>query len=222
MIDFDSQVRILSPFTNDAAALEKAIRTTTPNGSTSLYNAIYIALSELKKVKTPESSEIRRQAIVLLSDGDDTSSLVEFEVVLERAKRSDIAIYAIGLRAGELARRESRSGVIRSRSRETAAAATLNDDRELKNHSRSGTSCQPTRSPTTRGPPSATARCAAYRPVSSVRIVGRTKPLYDIRVLTLASTSCFRLPASRVGVWWQWRGRGSRFNVTLSAASFVL
>jgi Ca-activated chloride channel homolog len=42
VIDFDSQVRILSPFTNDSAALEKAIRATTPNGSTSLYNAIYI------------------------------------------------------------------------------------------------------------------------------------------------------------------------------------
>ena len=36
VIDFDSQVRILQPFTNDAATLEKAIRQTTPNGSTSL------------------------------------------------------------------------------------------------------------------------------------------------------------------------------------------
>jgi Ca-activated chloride channel homolog len=35
VIDFDSQVRVLSPFTNDAAALEKAIRSTTPNRSTS-------------------------------------------------------------------------------------------------------------------------------------------------------------------------------------------
>src|SRR5688500_17942460 len=83
VIDFDSQVRILSPFTNDAAALEKAIRTTTPNGSTSLYNALYIALKELKRTKAvPTTSDaIRRQAIVLLSDGDDTSSLIEFDQV---------------------------------------------------------------------------------------------------------------------------------------------
>jgi len=135
VIDFDSQVRILSPFTNDAAALEKAIRTTTPNGSTSLYNAIYIALSELKKVKTPESGEIRRQAIVLLSDGDDTSSLVEFDVVLERAKRSDIAIYAIGLRAGELARREFKEAefVLKQLASETGGRAYfVNDARELQ------------------------------------------------------------------------------------------
>src|SRR4029077_19007758 len=87
VIDFDSQVRVLSPFTNDAVALEKAIRQTPPNGSTSLYNAIYISLKELKKVKAAATSDIRRQAIVLLSDGDDTSSLIEFDEVLDLAKR---------------------------------------------------------------------------------------------------------------------------------------
>ena len=39
------------PSPADQAALEKAIRETTANGSTSLYNAIYISLKELKKVK---------------------------------------------------------------------------------------------------------------------------------------------------------------------------
>jgi Mg-chelatase subunit ChlD len=83
VIDFDSQVRILSPFTNDGAALEKAIRQTTPNGSTSLYNALYIAMTELKRLKNTAGPDIRRQAIVLLSDGDDTSSLIEFDQVLD-------------------------------------------------------------------------------------------------------------------------------------------
>ena len=36
--------------------------------------------------------------IVVLSDGEDTSSLVSFDEVLELAKRSETAIYAIGLR----------------------------------------------------------------------------------------------------------------------------
>jgi Ca-activated chloride channel family protein len=98
VIDFDSQVRILQSFTNDVAALEKAIRGTDVNGSTSLYNAIYISLKELKKAKAASTEEIRRQAIVVLSDGDDTSSLVPYEEVLDLAKRSETAIYAIGLR----------------------------------------------------------------------------------------------------------------------------
>jgi Ca-activated chloride channel family protein len=98
VIDFDSQVRILQTFTNDVGALEKAIRGTDVNGSTSLYNAIYISLKELKKAKANSPEEIRRQAIVVLSDGDDTSSLVPYEEVLDLAKRSETAIYAIGLR----------------------------------------------------------------------------------------------------------------------------
>ena len=38
-------------------------------------------------------------AIVVLSDGEDTSSLVSFDEVLDLAKRSETAIYAIGLRS---------------------------------------------------------------------------------------------------------------------------
>jgi Ca-activated chloride channel family protein len=47
------------------------------------------------------ASDIRRQAIIVLSDGEDTSSLLPFEEVLDLAKRSETAIYSIGLRAGE-------------------------------------------------------------------------------------------------------------------------
>jgi Ca-activated chloride channel homolog len=134
VIDFDSQVRVLSPFTNDAAALEKAIRATTPNGSTSLYNALYIALKELKKSKTAGSADIRRQAIVLLSDGDDTSSLIEFDQVLDLAKRSEVVIYSIGLRQGEIARREFKEAefVLKQLSTETGGRAYFpTDAREL-------------------------------------------------------------------------------------------
>jgi Ca-activated chloride channel homolog len=134
VIDFDSQVRILQPFSNDAATLEKAIRQTTPNGSTSLYNAIYISLKELKKVRAAVSSDIRRQAIVLLSDGDDTSSLIAFEEVLDLAKRSETAIYAIGLRQGEIARREFKEAefVLKQLANETGGRAYfVTDAREL-------------------------------------------------------------------------------------------
>jgi Ca-activated chloride channel homolog len=135
VIDFDSQVRVLSPFTNDAATLEKAIRSTTPNGSTSLYNALYIALKELKKSKTAATTaDIRRQAIVLLSDGDDTSSLIEFDQVLDLAKRSEVVIYAIGLRAGEIARREFKEAefVLKQLATETGGRAFfVTDAREL-------------------------------------------------------------------------------------------
>jgi Ca-activated chloride channel family protein len=97
VVDFDSRVEIVQGFTADKSALEKAIRGTASGGSTSLYNAIYIALRELGKVKTRSQDDLRRQAIVLLSDGEDTTSLVSFEEVMELAKRSETAIYTIGL-----------------------------------------------------------------------------------------------------------------------------
>jgi Ca-activated chloride channel homolog len=101
VIDFDSRVVVLQNFTNSAGDLENSIRKTSAGGSTSLYNAIYIALKDLKKVVAKSPDEIRRQAIVVLSDGEDTSSLLPFEEVLDLAKRSETAIYSIGLRAGE-------------------------------------------------------------------------------------------------------------------------
>jgi Ca-activated chloride channel homolog len=101
VIDFDSRVVMLQNFTSSAAELEQAIRKTSAGGSTSLFNAVYIALKDLKKVVARNTDEIRRQAIVVLSDGEDTSSLLPFEEVLDLAKRSETAIYSIGLRAGD-------------------------------------------------------------------------------------------------------------------------
>jgi Ca-activated chloride channel family protein len=101
VIDFDSRVVVLQPFTNRAGEIEQAIHKTSAGGSTSLYNAVYIALKDLKKVVAKNIEEIRRQAIVVLSDGEDTSSLLPFEEVLDLAKRSETAIYAIGLRSNE-------------------------------------------------------------------------------------------------------------------------
>ena len=101
VIDFDSRVVVLQNFTNSAKDLEQAIRRTAAGGSTSFYNAVYIALKDLKKVVAKNVEEIRRQAIVVLSDGEDTSSLLPFEEVLDLAKRSEVAIYTIGLREND-------------------------------------------------------------------------------------------------------------------------
>ena len=98
VIDFDNRVTVLQQFTSSPQELETAIRRTSAGGSTALYNAVYIALKDLKKIVAKNSDEIRRQAIILLSDGEDTSSLLPFEEVLDLAKRSETAIYTVGLR----------------------------------------------------------------------------------------------------------------------------
>jgi Ca-activated chloride channel family protein len=121
VIDFNSRVLIPQTFTNDMNALERAIRQTSVNGSTSLYNAIYVSLRGLKDERAKSAEEIRRQAIVVLSDGDDTSSVIEYDDVLDLAKRSETAIYAIGLRQQETGRGKFKEAefVLRQLSQET-------------------------------------------------------------------------------------------------------
>jgi Ca-activated chloride channel family protein len=132
VVEFDSRPQILQSFTSDAALLEAAIRKTTAGGSTALYNAIYIGLRELQRMKTAESpDQIRRQAIVVLSDGEDTTSLLSYEEVLELAKRSETAIYSIGLRSHD---ESARSGfreaefVLRSLAQQTGGREFFVDD----------------------------------------------------------------------------------------------
>ena len=135
VIDFDSRVVVLQTFTSDVGQLEQAIRRTSAGGSTSMYNAVYIALKDLKKIVASNVDEIRRQAIVLLSDGEDTSSLMAFEEVLDLAKRSETAIYAIGLRSSEGAFSGSRGFkeaefVLRQLAQETGGRAFFPTDVE--------------------------------------------------------------------------------------------
>jgi Ca-activated chloride channel family protein len=99
VITFDNQAVVQQAFTSDPQLLEKAIRRTTANGSTALYMAVYIALSDLKRTYDRPAEGVRRQAIVLLSDGDDTTSLIDYDQVLEEAKRSNVVIYSIALRS---------------------------------------------------------------------------------------------------------------------------
>jgi VWFA-related protein len=121
VVDFDSRVEVRQGFTADQADLQKAIEQTASGGSTSLHNAIYIALKELKKVKAGSEEDVRRQAIIVFSDGEDTSSLVSFEEVLDLAKRSETSIYTIALRGTDTQTRGFREAefILRQLAQET-------------------------------------------------------------------------------------------------------
>ena len=98
IVDIKDSTRILQPLTGDVKAATAAIDSTTAKGGTGLYNGLYLTLKELANERRT-STDMRRQAIAVLSDGDDTTSLVSFEDVMDAAKRSGIAIYTITLRS---------------------------------------------------------------------------------------------------------------------------
>jgi Ca-activated chloride channel family protein len=101
---FGARSQVRRPFTLDRATLEEAIGEASTGGQTALYNAIYVALREFGSLETGDAGgdggNIRRRAIVVLSDGVDTASLVTFDRVMELARRSGVAIYTISLRLG--------------------------------------------------------------------------------------------------------------------------
>jgi Ca-activated chloride channel family protein len=103
IMQFNDRTTILQDFVADHSKLESAISRTDAAGPTALHNALYVALKELEKLKTV--GELRRRAIVLLSDGEDTASLVSDDQVLDLARKTEINIYAISLRAKHMADR---------------------------------------------------------------------------------------------------------------------
>ena len=125
VIDFDSRVEVRQGFTSNHDELGAAILQTAAGGSTSLNNAVYIALKELKKIKAVSEEDVRRQALVVFSDGEDTSSLVSFDEVLDLAKRSETAIYTIALRGADTQTKGFREAefVMRTLAQETGGRA---------------------------------------------------------------------------------------------------
>lgn len=95
VIAFDDKVFLLQDLTADHAALKESITSTEAIGATSIYDALHAAFRKLVGIEG-------RKAIVLLSDGDDTSSLTGYARVLEEAKAQNVLIYGIGLGVGFL------------------------------------------------------------------------------------------------------------------------
>jgi Ca-activated chloride channel homolog len=62
-------------------------------GSTAIWDAIWVTTDEV----ISDSAEHTRRAIILLTDGDDTSSRMKMHEAIERAQKADALIYSIGI-----------------------------------------------------------------------------------------------------------------------------
>jgi Ca-activated chloride channel family protein len=93
---FNDRDTVLQDFTADQEALSAAVKKTQASGPTALHNALYVALKDLGRQK--RAGELRRRAVILLSDGEDTASLVTDDQVLDLARKTEIAVYSISLR----------------------------------------------------------------------------------------------------------------------------
>ena len=107
VIAFDRWVTLVQDFTEDVPSLTSAIETLSlSKGGTSLYDAVSLAADEKL------SREAGRKAIVLISDGEDTTSQFSASKAMIAAHKSDAVIYTIsnGGDSGSLRRLAEETG----------------------------------------------------------------------------------------------------------------
>jgi VWFA-related protein len=90
-----------------------------PSGYTGIWDAMWLTIADLL-VKTPEGT---RRAIVLLSDGDDTSSNIKRQDVIDYAIKSDVVVYSIGIRDAAFPEGKLDSGALKKISDRTGGRA---------------------------------------------------------------------------------------------------
>jgi VWFA-related protein len=91
LFTFDKAIRQETPFTNRAAVIRDALDGTTAWGLTSLYDAI---ADTARQLATRQS---RGRAVVVITDGADTSSTLSAEEVSGRASAIDVPVYIVAV-----------------------------------------------------------------------------------------------------------------------------
>jgi VWFA-related protein len=91
VLSFGDHVRTLQDFTSDRERLGRVFDLLEPVGGTALYDAVFESIRRLA------SGPAESKAVVLVSDGVDTSSAVSFSQLREYARRSEVPVFSIGL-----------------------------------------------------------------------------------------------------------------------------
>jgi Ca-activated chloride channel family protein len=115
VVEVKDAVRIPQPLTSDREQIETTLRALRPSGNTALYDGLYVGLKEFDRARR-ENPDVRRQVLVLFSDGLDNTSHLRFDDVLELARRVGVNIYVIALRgqAAQVPRAEQDEAVLQA------------------------------------------------------------------------------------------------------------
>jgi Ca-activated chloride channel family protein len=94
VFEFDESVTKLSNFSDNVPRLQSAVRKIVPGSGTSIYDAVELASDSLSRL-----AQGRRRAIVLVTDGGETTSVAKFDDTRRAAIRSGALLYTIIVRA---------------------------------------------------------------------------------------------------------------------------
>ncbi|MGP8244409.1 MAG: VWA domain-containing protein, partial [Bryobacteraceae bacterium] len=102
-------------FTNDIGEMEEALSRIDARGGTAMRDAIRMSIDHLK-----EKAHRDKKVLVVVTDGNDNSSVISLENLVKAAQQSDVLIYSVGL----LSEEERREAARAKRALEDLATAT--------------------------------------------------------------------------------------------------
>jgi Ca-activated chloride channel homolog len=91
MISFNDRPTEISSFTHDVDTLQNKLNFTEAKGRTSLIDAIYLGINEMRKAK------YSRKVLLIISDGGDNHSRYTEQDIRRMVKEADVQIYAVGI-----------------------------------------------------------------------------------------------------------------------------
>jgi Ca-activated chloride channel family protein len=89
---FNDKIEISAQFSSDRDALVSEVKDLDYGNGTRLYDAVAESMDSLSAVEG-------RRVVLVFTDGDDTSSRIGRNAVLDRARAEEVMIYAIGLQS---------------------------------------------------------------------------------------------------------------------------
>lgn len=95
LLQFSSGIRVVQDFTDDRRRLKRSIGSLRPVGSTSLYDAVVRGLAQL------QNGRHKKKALLLITDGNDTSSEATLDDAIGTAQQTEAIVYALGIGHGE-------------------------------------------------------------------------------------------------------------------------
>jgi Ca-activated chloride channel family protein len=103
-MQFATRAQIVEGWTTDRERIRRALRRMDASDGTALYDAVAAA------IPTAEEGRHRKKALLVISDGNDTSSRMNVPLLRQRILDSDVLVYALGV--DSTARRDSRVPIV--------------------------------------------------------------------------------------------------------------
>lgn len=96
LIHFDTAAFLTTDFTSNIRQLEKGLQGSDAKGETAMRDALLLAIEHLK-----HSGKKDKKVLLVVTDGEDNSSVETLQHLVQAAHRSDVIIYGVGLLAAE-------------------------------------------------------------------------------------------------------------------------